>query len=153
MEEMTTDGLTKEIERLREENKALRDALDGNTPENGLIKEFFDEFPEAEAYTEEICGAIADTEVCDFLSLAKAYAHLLFSKIVAPEALAADEDFLAKHVYPNEQVRNKIILDYLDSLSHAPHACGQRGRAPATEKKVPASIASAGEMARAFFKK
>lgn len=48
--------------------------------------------------------------------LEKAYMSVLEKKFIPHENLAKDEEFLNKYIYSNEDIKNKIIKDYVSSL-------------------------------------
>ena len=112
------------------------------------------EFPQASGFFDDICDALAqDGSLAGAEGLNKAYMRVLSQKYKTPEQLAQDEDFLLKHIFCNEKIRERFIRQYLDSLPQAPDVCEKRGAIPVSAHSRPATLRSAGELARALFRK
>jgi|GEM_PF-3390159 hypothetical protein len=142
------------IRLLTEENEALRTQADGSSPEEEVIEAFLAEFPQASGFFDDICDALAqDGSLAGAEGLNKAYMRVLSQKYKAPEQLAQDEEFLLKHIFCNEKIRERFIRQYLDSLPQAPDVCEKRGAIPVSAHSRPATLRSAGELARALFRK
>ena len=48
--------------------------------------------------------------------LERAYARVIERKYIPEEELVKNEDFLNKYVYSNEEIKNKIIKEYVSAL-------------------------------------
>lgn len=140
------------IRQLTEENAAYR--AQDTAPEEEAIEAFLAEFPQAAGFFDDICGVLeAEPELCGAEGLQKAYTRVLAQKYRAPEELAQDEEFLQKNIFCNEQIRRMFIRQYLDSLPQAPEACEKHGAPPVSAHSRPVTLRSAGELARALFRK
>ena len=49
-------------------------------------------------------------------ALEKAYVRVMDKKFIPQDSLAENQEFLDKYIYSNEQIKNKIISEYVDSL-------------------------------------
>lgn len=138
----------------------------GDTPENEntpiyeqvgwkeKVQKFLRDFPIAKDFAAQIGREIADSKdlLFDQNCLEKALAITLAKGYVAPEKLAADEDFLQKYVYSNQAVKDRIIQDYFDELQHnqPPKSISTRGQMTLAPPSRPKSIAEAGSVIRAM---
>ncbi len=139
------------IRQLEEENRAFKA---DPSPEDAVIESFLVEFPGATDFFDDICRVLEeDASLAGAEGLHKAYTRVLSQKYQAPEQLAQDEDFLLNYIFCNEKIREKFIRQYLDSLPQAPDMCEKRGAIPVSAHSKPATLRSAGELARALFRK
>ena len=82
------------------------------------ISEFLQSHKNAEALVEDITREIMNNE--DFRNspdgLEKAYARVMENKYTPHEELAKNQEFLNKYIYNNDEIKNKIINEYVSSL-------------------------------------
>ena len=85
--------------------------------------------------------------------LGKALATALADAYVAPEKIAADEEFLQKYVLSNQVLKDRIIQEYLDGLQQnlPPKSISTGGQITLTPPSRPTSIAEAGNIFKAMF--
>ena len=80
---------------------------------------------------------------------------VLAGKFVPYETLAQDDNFLQKYIYQNEQIKEKIIQNYLDSLQTEkalPLISSHGSGTVSSPIKKPKTIKDAGQMVEAYFK-
>lgn len=142
-----------ELAALRKENQELKAIIAGETKEDEMIKEFFEEFPIAEQFADQLNDIATEKQLNDKNGLIYALAVVLSNNFKTPEKLAGDEDFLKMNIYTNEDIKNHFIKEYLENLAKSPIGCPKKGNIPVSAEKKPKTIASAGEMARALFRK
>ena len=118
-----------------------------------MARAYFAEFPFAEDFVDDICQVLEQTGAKDKNDLVYAYAKVISEKYKNPQSLIEDDDFLANNVYTNEKIREFFIKEFLEKAKKAPVGCLKRGGIPTTAADKPKTIASAGEMARALFRK
>lgn len=146
--------LEAEAEEARARIRLLEQQQEETSEEDAVIEAFLTEFPQAAEFFEDICGILeAEPALCGAEGLQKAYTRVLAQKYRAPEELAQDEAFLQKNIFGNEKIRGIIIRQYLDSLPQAPEVCEKHGAPPVSAHSRPATLRSAGELARALFRK
>lgn len=150
---MENEMLNEQLIKLQEENAKLLEALKEKNQDCETAKAFFAEFPFAEDFVDDICQVVEQVGAKDKSDLVYAYAKVLSEKYKNPKALVDDEDFLANNVYTNEKIREFFIKEFLEKVKKAPVGCLKRGSIPSTTADKPKTIASAGEMARALFRK
>ena len=85
---------------------------------NKNISEFLQSHKNASALVEEITNEIMkDDELKSSPDgLEKAYAKVIENKFVPYDELVKNQEFLDKYVYKNEEIKNKIIKEYVASL-------------------------------------
>ena len=85
---------------------------------NQNIGEFLQSHKNANSLVEEITNEIMKDEElkCSPDGLEKAYAKVIEDKFVPYEELVKSQDFLNKYVYSNDEIKNKIIKEYVSSL-------------------------------------
>lgn len=120
------------------------------------VQNFLRENPSAVPFQKEIADVIVNEKLdgeprCLELALAK----VIIANYRSPKDLADDGDFLESHIYGNSQIRERIIKDYLMSLSQtsAPKTIGRGGQAALAPLKRPNSFSEAGEMTLSLGKK
>ena len=69
---------------------------------------------------EEITKEIIEDEVLRQSEdgLEKAYARVIEKKYIPHGELAKDQDFLEKYIYSNDEIKNKIIKEYVSTLQN-----------------------------------
>ena len=87
---------------------------------NKNIKEFLQSHKFANAFAEEITNELIKDENLrsEENGLEKAYLKVLDNNYVSPKALANDQNFLENHIYNNEEIKEKIIKEYVASLQN-----------------------------------
>ncbi len=125
--------------------------LRGDDEDTKQVKAFFEAFPGADAFTDDICAYIDAHDGCE--GLEQVLLRILLEKYKAPEQLSSDEEFLKAFIVNNERVKEMIISDYLNTLSRTPSACIKRGGLVQTQREKPTTVRAAGELARALFKR
>lgn len=150
---MENEMLNDQLIKLKEENAKLLEALEEKNQDCEMARAFFAEFPFAEDFIDDICQKLEDIGAKDKQDIVYAYAKVLGEKYKSPQALVEDQDFLANNVYTNEKIREFFIREFLEKAKKAPVGCLKRGSIPITTADKPKTIASAGEMARALFRK
>ena len=150
--EETQEELLARLHALEEENRALKE--NSAEEESTIVLAFLKEYPRAEALTEDIltaldqCGDLTGRE-----GLEKAYTRVLSEKYRTPEELMADERFVEQYVLNNAGIREKMIRTFLDEAKKAPVTCENIGVLPITRQEKPQTVRSAGELARALFRR
>jgi len=129
----SVEALEKAYENLEKEftkkcqalNKLLSDnnekALPQYSKENWLEKvgEFIKEHPLATSYSKQIAEVLTENEELstkeDALSLA--YSKVLENNFKTKEELVKDQEFLNEFVFSNENIKTKIIEEYLNNIT------------------------------------
>jgi hypothetical protein len=121
---------TRKCQRLSETEKKLQEINTSNNAsreENNVSKEFawsektrefLQSHKNASSLVSEITNEIINDETlrkCED-GLDKAYARVIERKYIPEEELVKDENFLNKYVYLNEEIKNKIIKEYVLAL-------------------------------------
>lgn len=145
---------TARLKELEEENARLRAQLAGDTQEDREVREFLEEFPAAEAFLDDLIACMeAHDTLCGREGLNKALTMILLDKYRDPAALAEDDAFFEAHIRPNGKIRQKIVEDYLNALEKDKAVCLRQGGLPQTRKEPIKTVRSAGDLARALFRK
>ena len=102
--------------------------------------------PELEKYADTLNNAKGAEELGVML------AQMLVGKINEPCNIINDEDFLNKYIYSNENIINKIIVDYMDSLVNLkiPQTILRCGNSYVSPTYRPRNLDEAGKMAKKF---
>ncbi|MBQ7351607.1 MAG: hypothetical protein IJW59_01900 [Clostridia bacterium] len=95
------------------------------------IGEFLQSHKNARTLVEEITNEIMKDEGLRKSSdgLEKAYSRVIENKYIPQEELAKDQDFLEKYIYTNDEIKNKIIKEYISTLQNgkSPLSVGKEG--------------------------
>lgn len=124
---------TRKCQRLSEAEKKLQDiSLVSNTSEetetkvnefawNKNISEFLQSHKNASLLVEEITNEIINDNTLRESEdgLEKAYARVIEKKYIPESELVRDENFLTNYIYSNEEIKNKIIQEYVASLQNS----------------------------------
>jgi len=122
---------TRKCQRLSEAEKKLQEFALGESASksqdevtenefawNKNISEFLQSHKNASCLVEDITKEIIndeDLKKCED-GLERAYARVIEKKYVPHSELAKDQDFLEKYIYSNDQIKNKIIKEYVSML-------------------------------------
>lgn len=124
---------TRKCQKLSEAEKKLQEAEKStNTSDvdnkvenefawNKNIREFLQSHKNASSLVEEITNEIIKDETLRKSEdgLERAYARVIESKYIPKEELVKDQEFLEKHIFSNEEIKNKIIKEYVSSLKNS----------------------------------
>ena len=98
---------------------------------NKNIKEFLQSHKNANAFAEEITKELIDNEMWreDEKGLELAYSKVLERNFIPQNELANNQDFLDKYIYNNDEIKEKIIKEYVSSLqgTQSPIVIGSKG--------------------------
>lgn len=111
---------------------------------------FLKDNPQAIPFKKQISKTILDLKLSDRPDcLELALAKVLINNYRAPASLTDDGDFLDKHIYSNDKIKNKIIKDYLCAVKEvrSPKTISGGGQPALTPAKKPKSFGEAGKMA------
>lgn len=121
------------------------------------VTEFIGKNPVAREYAEEIAELIMTDDALgrDKRCLETAYERVLARKYRAPSELAQDQSFIDSFILNNPVVRDRIIADYMESLSgvRPPELMIKKGEIPLAPPKRPKSLAEAGAMAEKILRR
>jgi hypothetical protein len=123
---------TRKCQKLSDVEKKLQEVLDENgSRENeantkdefawkNKINEFLQSHNKASGLMEEIANEMAENKDGDVGvdELEKAYAKVIERKYIPESELAMNEEFLNKYIYSNDQIKNKIINEYVSTLQN-----------------------------------
>ncbi|MEG1510246.1 MAG: hypothetical protein RR454_07355, partial [Clostridia bacterium] len=119
------------------------------------VKNFLNENPDANDFSEEIAQEILDNEQLarkdDCLMLA--YNKALKNSIIEPAKLIDDENFVNEHILGNEKILNYVLQQYFNSLSQnqPPKVIKNGGNISITPAYKPKTIKEAGELTKNIF--
>ena len=126
-----------DAEKKLQEIGSIQDTGNDNASENQEfawnknIKEFLQAHKNANEFVEEITKELIDNEMLrnDEKGLELAYSKVLERKFVPYKDLAKDKDFLEKFIFSNDEIKEKIIKEYVSSLqgTQSPITIGNSG--------------------------
>lgn len=103
-----------------EKDVIITQDIDNQTDEqnqtNIEIDRFFNEYPQAQNYAQDI-GKALNTQAPTFTDLLAAYNSVLLKRVCQPQEFLKDQNFLQGFVYCNNNIRQYFIKDYLSKLS------------------------------------
>ena len=87
---------------------------------NKNIREFLQSHKNASELVEEITDEIINDDVLRTSEdgLERAYSRVIEKKYIPHSELAKSQDFLEKYIYSNDQIKNKIIKEYVSTLQN-----------------------------------
>jgi len=123
---------TRKCQKLSEAEKKLQEfALENNASNvqeekrdefawNKNIREFLQSHKNASYLVEEITNEIIGDDALRQSEdgLDRAYARVIEKKYIPHSELAKDAEFLEKYIYSNDQIKNKIIQEYVSTLQN-----------------------------------
>ena len=123
------------------------------------VSKFIAENKNAKNYTKEIADVLINDETLakkeDALTLA--YSKVLDENFKTKEELINDSNFLNEYVFNNEQIKNKIIEDYINNLNNnksVPLIASLNGTSSVSSPKfMPKSLTEAGRYAEQILRK
>ena len=120
---------TRKCQKLSEVQKKLDDTVKNLQPAeankdsndyawSNKLEGFLQSHKNANAFVEEITDEIIkdDNLKNSEDALDKAYMRVMEKKFVPQEDLSKDQEFLDKYIYSNDDIKNKIIKEYVNSL-------------------------------------
>ncbi len=120
---------TRKCQKLSEVEKKLQEApvaqdVDANQDKGDFawknnLSEFLQSHERASELVDDIANEILGNQNLkeNDNGLEKAYLRVLEKKYVPHDLLAQDNDFLEKHIFSNNQIKDKIIKEYISTLS------------------------------------
>lgn len=120
---------------------------------NGLREKkemFLNNYPNAVGFAKEICEEILSSQ--DMISqedcFEKAYLKVLSKNYKTANDYVQDETFKEKYIYQNNEIKQKIVTDYLKELqsNRPPKSISSGGTFTITPPDRPASIREAGKI-------
>ena len=120
------------------------------------VAAFLDKYPIAKEYAAEISAVLKDDpdlakeEGCLDIALGRAVA----ASYKSPESMMKDGDFLEKYVFSNDEIRDKVIENYLRELSPlggVPRTIPHGGNAAVIPPSRPNDLEEAGAMTEKLF--
>jgi len=125
---------------------------------NQKVEDFYTSHPEAKQYAYDISKVIqTDSKIASSeTALEDALTKVLASKFMPYTELIKNPEFLDKYVYSNEQINQKIVMDYLNNVRSnkvLPLMSSGGGTGTfASPVKRPKTLQDASVMAQALFK-
>lgn len=134
---------TRKSQELSQLKKNSADKVEESTP--AYLKEdwannvsnFFEEYAFAKDYKNEISKILVEDEKIKYSNnpLTQALLKILSQKAFTPQKMVEDEKFLNDYIFSNQNIREKIIADYVEQIS-------QKSTPPFITKSFGSSIAS-----------
>ncbi len=83
------------------------------------VSSFFEEYEFAKDYKNEISKILVEDEKIKYSKnpLSKALLKILSQRAFTPQKMLEDEKFLNEYIYSNQNIKDKIISDYVEQLS------------------------------------
>lgn len=141
---------TKKSQRLKEMERVEIPSEQGFPDLKQEVDKFFSENENAKVYAKDMALFLENNPqmLSDKNCLNVALNAVLMNKIVKPEDLVKDEKFLGEYVFSNEDIKKKIVDEYLDGLSTPPEVLKTDGQAVIAPPNKPKTIEEAGWMLR-----
>ena len=145
---------TRKCQRLSELESSKVDNVDNiaSTPTDTTanwqndVDEFIKSHRLAMQYSKDITSELMrDSSLSkDRIGLEAAYSRVIESKFQSRDEMIQDEAFLQDYVYSNENIKKKIVNDYLNSINRAPTVLGNSsGNLSFTTNSKPTSLKEA----------
>lgn len=125
---------TRKCQKLSEVEKKLKESpISNNTSQNEIvgvsnefawkknISEFLQTHKNAKTLSEEITKEIIEDSSLreNENALEVAYSRVIEKKYIPETELVKNQDFLEKYIYSNEEIKNKIIKEYVSSIQNS----------------------------------
>ena len=123
---------------------------------NKRVANFLEKNPEAKKYSKEISEKILNSPELKSSenALELAWSSIAMKNYVEPEKLASDKTFLNSYIFNNEEIKKKVLENYLKEIKTAPPVIsGSRGaKLSSKEEYAPKNLNDAKKIVEKFFK-
>ena len=123
---------------------------------NKRVANFLEKNPEAKKYSKEISEKILNSPELKSSenALELAWSSIAMKNYVEPEKLASDKTFLNSYIFNNEEIKKKVLENYLKEIKTAPPVIsGSRGaKLSSKEDYAPKNLNDAKKIVEKFFK-
>ena len=140
-----------------ESSKQLKQNLTASQNWQQKVKEFFNIYPNASEYSNEIALLIANNkEIASSKNpLDSAWSEYTKQNFISGKNLIEDETFLQNYVYNNQKIKDKILSNYFSSINIEPSPnliANQKGSSVVlTNTNKPKSIRETGKLVEDMF--
>lgn len=145
---------------LNQENMEKQKSIPGYLKEgwDQKVADFYSSHPEAQQFAFDISKVIqTDSKIASSeTALEDALTKVLAKKFVPYDELVKNPEFLNKYIYSNQNINEKIVMDYLNNVKSQKvmplmNSVGGTGTFASPVKK-PSTLNDASKMAEAYFK-
>lgn len=124
---------------------------------NAIVERWTSEYSCLKPFGEQLKDNLSKTESEDLEKLAEQNViNMLADKVVSPENLVKDKEFLLNYVFNNDEIKNTFLTEYLAKLKTVPKvkvATNFGSSIPLTPAQKIKTIGEAGKIARSIIKK
>ena len=134
-----------------ENENFLKEQEMAKTQENERkVEEFITKFEFAKPFSSALKETLATNESADLNAEAL---HLIANNYKSAETYAKDEEFLNNYIFSNQEIKDKIVKDYLSKVTqNSPIKMSGGANISLTPPFVPTTIQEAGKMAKTIIK-
>lgn len=135
---------------LETENKQREQAQQKTEEAERKVEEFITQFEIAKPFKSALKETLANNESAN---LGVEAMQLIANNYKSAEAYASDSEFLNNYIYSNQQIKDKIVKDYLSQVTQNSPIKMQSGtNISLTPPTVPSTIQEAGRLAKSIIK-
>ena len=113
------------------------------------VEEFVTKFDAVKPFSSALKASLNENEN---MSLEEEAIRLMSSSYKKAEDYAVDEEFLNNYIFSNDEIKNKIVKDYLSKVTQNSPIKINSSSIPLTPPRVPTTIEEAGKLAKSIIK-
>ena len=136
---------------LESENVKTQNELNRKAEQERKVEEFVNKFEIVKPFTSALKESLQKSEEIDIKEEA---IRLIASTYKTPEDYSQDDEFLNNYIFSNQEIKDKIVKDYLSKITQNSPIKVENGASSITltPPKVPKTIQEAGNLAKTIIK-
>ena len=141
---------SQKLAQLEEENKIIEQENSRKAEIERKVDEFVTKFEKVKPFTNTLKENLTNNAN---LNLEEEAINIISNNYKSAEELILDDEFLKNYVYSNENIKNKIIKEYISNLSqNLPIKTKSNANISLTPPSDPETIKEAGKLAKSIIK-
>lgn len=136
---------------LETENEKVMDKISKQAMQEKRVEEFVSKFEFAKPFTSAIKESLQENENANLSEIAL---NMLSKTYKTAKDYSQDDEFLKNYIYSNQEIKDKIVKDYLSKVTQSSPIKVENGAGSITltPPKKPTTIKEAGRLAKTIIK-
>ena len=136
---------------LESESAKLQDSINSQAEIEKRVDEFVTKFDVIKPFSSALKESIINKESA---SIEEAAVKILANNYKSAESFASDSEFLNNYIYSNQEIKDKILKDYLSKVTHNSPIKVETSKSSIslTPPNIPTTIQEAGRLAKSIIK-
>lgn len=136
---------------LESETAKMQDSINAQAEIEKSIDEFVTKFDVIKPFSSALKESLINKESA---SIEEAAVKILANNYKSAENLAKDSEFLNNYIYSNQEIKDKIVKDYISKVTHNSPIKVETSKSSIslTPPNIPTTIQEAGKLAKSIIK-